>query len=251
MPKRFLNYKGATLATIYETDEVVANPTLEGNEETLEGLEIGKTKYKVGGEGGSKVVANPELTGDEQALEGLEVEGTKYKVSGGGSSYTPGNGISIDSNNEITAKLGSNLTFDNRGRITTDLNVLVTDNQGSLYQPLKTGNSSGYSINYTSGGNTYTSQFSSNQLQVTKPEYAAIFATDHIDYYLDQFLAQNYPTININAGQAGQAAITHINIPHNPTAGTTVTYTLATTADLQALIDRIAALEQALQNNNN
>ena len=37
---------------IDEASEVVANPTLSGNEATLNGLEIEGTKYKVGGSGG-------------------------------------------------------------------------------------------------------------------------------------------------------------------------------------------------------
>ena len=38
-----------------------------------------------GGSGGSTVVANPTLSGNEATLNGLEVDGTKYKVGGGGS----------------------------------------------------------------------------------------------------------------------------------------------------------------------
>ena len=34
---------------------VIANPTLSGNEATLDGLEVDGTKYKVGGSGGSEV----------------------------------------------------------------------------------------------------------------------------------------------------------------------------------------------------
>lgn len=57
MPKTFLNYKGAILASVYETDEIVANPTLEGTEQPLEGLEVGNVKYKVsGGTGGTSSV---------------------------------------------------------------------------------------------------------------------------------------------------------------------------------------------------
>ena len=33
--------------------------------------------------GGSSVIANPTLSGDEATLDGLEVDGTKYKVGGG------------------------------------------------------------------------------------------------------------------------------------------------------------------------
>lgn len=40
---------------IDEASSVIANPTLSGNEATLNGLEIDGTKYKVGGSGGSEV----------------------------------------------------------------------------------------------------------------------------------------------------------------------------------------------------
>ena len=40
------------------------------------------------GSGGSSVVANPTLNGDESTLDGLEVDGTKYKVGGSGGTIT-------------------------------------------------------------------------------------------------------------------------------------------------------------------
>ena len=40
----------------------------------------------VGSGGGSTVIANPSLSGNEATLDGLEVDGTKYKVSGSGGS---------------------------------------------------------------------------------------------------------------------------------------------------------------------
>lgn len=39
--------------------------------------------------GGSSVIANPTLEGTEAALSGLEVDGTKYKVESGGGSSAP------------------------------------------------------------------------------------------------------------------------------------------------------------------
>lgn len=42
-----------------------------------------------GGGGGSSVIANPTLEGTEAALSGLEVDGTKYKVESGGGSAAP------------------------------------------------------------------------------------------------------------------------------------------------------------------
>ena len=57
--------------------EVVANPTMAGTEADLEGLQVGDTKYKVGG---TEVVANPTMAGTEGDLTGLQVGDTKYKV---------------------------------------------------------------------------------------------------------------------------------------------------------------------------
>ncbi|MBR3210073.1 MAG: hypothetical protein IKF82_07430, partial [Bacilli bacterium] len=59
-------------------NQVKANPTLEGEEETLESLKIGNKKYALGG--GTEVIANPELAGTEDDLEGLQVGENKYKV---------------------------------------------------------------------------------------------------------------------------------------------------------------------------
>ena len=164
---------------------------------------------------------------------------------GSGSKYTSGEFIYVD-NQEKTINLdytdSNTIEFDtSEGRLWPKVKFgegLNADNNGlyvnlsNLNQPVTTNNYNGYSIRTTSGGNTYTSKFSSSALQVTEPYYSTIYKTTGIDYFLDQFIDQNYPTININAGQPGQTAITHINIPHNPTAGTTVTYTLATTDDL-------------------
>ena len=54
----------------------------QANDQTIE-LDAG------GSGGGSSVIANPTLSGDEATLDGLEVDGTKYKVggSGGGKLY--------------------------------------------------------------------------------------------------------------------------------------------------------------------
>lgn len=70
MPKTFLDKNNNTLYTGYETYEIVANPELAGNEETLEGLEIGSTKYKVGGGSGTEVILGAELW----ALQGKHVD---------------------------------------------------------------------------------------------------------------------------------------------------------------------------------
>ena len=141
----------------------------------------------------------------------------------GGDSYTAGDGINISDSNVISV----------------DSHVLVTDNQGNLNQPLTTNNYNGYSVKYTYGADTYTSKFSYDKVQVVEPYYTASYGTTRIDYVLDQFNDQHYPTININAGQPGQTAITHITIPHNPTAGTTVDYTLATTDDIPTVTNSI------------
>lgn len=54
MPKIFKDKDNNVLYTGYETSEVVANPTLEGTEANLTGLQVGDTKYAVGGSGSAK-----------------------------------------------------------------------------------------------------------------------------------------------------------------------------------------------------
>lgn len=61
--------------------EVVANPTLEGTEPNLEGLEVDGEKYKI--PEGTVVEANPTLVGTESPLTSLQVGDTKYSVGGG------------------------------------------------------------------------------------------------------------------------------------------------------------------------
>ena len=61
-------------------ENIVANPTLAGTEDSLSSIQIGTTKYAVGG--GTEVVANPTLVGTETALSGLQVGDTKYSVGG-------------------------------------------------------------------------------------------------------------------------------------------------------------------------
>ena len=57
MSKRFLDKERQLLVEVYDTDEIVANPTLDGTEDSLAGLQIGDTKYKVTGGGGGGVDA--------------------------------------------------------------------------------------------------------------------------------------------------------------------------------------------------
>lgn len=55
MSKTIKDKDGHSLVEVYDTDEIVANPTLDGSEGSLVGLKIGDTKYKVtGGGGGGK-----------------------------------------------------------------------------------------------------------------------------------------------------------------------------------------------------
>lgn len=65
--------------------EVTANPTLEGTEPNLEGLEVDGEKYKI--PEGTMVEANPTLVGTESPLIGLQVGNVKYKVGGGTKLY--------------------------------------------------------------------------------------------------------------------------------------------------------------------
>ena len=56
------------------------------DEETQEPITLYEYSYKLIDEA-SYVVANPTLSGDEATLDGLEVDGTKYKVGGGSKLY--------------------------------------------------------------------------------------------------------------------------------------------------------------------
>ena len=60
------------------------------DEETQEQITLYKYSYRLLDEesGGSLVIANPTLSGDEATLNGLEVDGTKYKVGGGSGTIT-------------------------------------------------------------------------------------------------------------------------------------------------------------------
>ena len=63
-----------------------------------------------GSGGGSTVIANPTLSGDEATLDGLEVDGTKYKVGGGSGTITLDAIVDKNGNNrflEGTLKDGS------------------------------------------------------------------------------------------------------------------------------------------------
>ena len=90
------------------------------DEETQEPITLYEYSYRLLDEasgGGSTVIANPTLNGDEATLDGLEVDGTKYKVGGGSGTITlddivdkngnkrfvEGNGI-IESNVEFNSK---------------------------------------------------------------------------------------------------------------------------------------------------
>ena len=72
--------------TSYIEGQVKANPTLAGTEGSLEGLQVGSTKYKVNQP--INVVANPTLAGTEAELTGLQVGDTKYKAGGGKTLYS-------------------------------------------------------------------------------------------------------------------------------------------------------------------
>ena len=58
--------------------KVEANPTLEGTEASLTGLQVGDTKYAV--PQGTSVEANPLLVGGETSLASIQIGNTKYVV---------------------------------------------------------------------------------------------------------------------------------------------------------------------------
>ncbi len=110
MSKTFLDKNNNVLVSVYETKEIVANPTLVGDEEEFTGLQVGNKKYAA--PQGTPVVANPVLEGDEQALEGLEVKGTKYKVSGGSGSAQHYHKVVLATENQEQYCFGENLLLD-------------------------------------------------------------------------------------------------------------------------------------------
>ena len=65
--------------TITFTQGGVTKGSISLNQSTDQTIDL-----DAGGSGGSSVVANPTLSGNEATLNGLEVDGTKYKVGGSG-----------------------------------------------------------------------------------------------------------------------------------------------------------------------
>ena len=61
---------------------VVANPTLSGNEATLNGLEVDGTKYKVGGSGGSGTITLDDIVDSQGNKRFIEGNGTPTTISG-------------------------------------------------------------------------------------------------------------------------------------------------------------------------
>ena len=72
--------------------EIKGKNLIDVIDETTEGYEGG---------GGTKVVANPTLEGTEPDLTGLEVDGQKFKVPEV-KAYTAGNGISISEDDSVS-----------------------------------------------------------------------------------------------------------------------------------------------------
>lgn len=56
MSKNVYDNRDSLLFSVYETHEIVANPTLTGGEANLTGIKIGETKYQVGGGSASNIV---------------------------------------------------------------------------------------------------------------------------------------------------------------------------------------------------
>lgn len=97
----YIEITKSTKAWEYKNDNIVAaNPTLEGTESELTGIEIGGTKYKV-----PEVIANPTLEGTEDDLTGLEVNGVKYKAGGGGGTLFEHNISMVQSNTFIYLRI--------------------------------------------------------------------------------------------------------------------------------------------------
>ena len=84
-------YKSKRPALFYDENQraywavIEETATQSVNEETQEPITLYEYSYKLLDEA-SSVSANPTLSGDEATLDGLEVDGTKYKVGGSGGS---------------------------------------------------------------------------------------------------------------------------------------------------------------------
>lgn len=74
-------YKG--IVSQRSGSNVVANPTLEGNEDNLNSITINGVNYKVGGSGGgSKVSVNDYNEDNPQTLDTITIDDEEYSVSG-------------------------------------------------------------------------------------------------------------------------------------------------------------------------
>lgn len=86
-------YKSKRPALFYDENQrahwaVIDEKATESvDEETQEPITIYEYSYRLIDEA-SSVIANPTLSGDEATLDGLEVDGTKYKVGGGSGTIT-------------------------------------------------------------------------------------------------------------------------------------------------------------------
>lgn len=102
--------------------EVVANPTLEGTEPNLEGLEVDGEKYKI--PEGTVVEANPTLAGTESPLTGLQVGNTKYAV-GGGKKHLYACNLEYSANDKTILGLSYQLVYIYTDDIITNWNDLL------------------------------------------------------------------------------------------------------------------------------
>ena len=110
-------YKSKRPALFYDENQrahwavIEETATQSVDEETQEPITIYEYSYKLLDEA-SAVVANPTLSGDEATLNGLEVDGTKYKVGGSGGSeihlYGHYISTSVGSNSNINLAIYSN-----------------------------------------------------------------------------------------------------------------------------------------------
>lgn len=81
------------------------------DEETQEPITLYEYTYRLIDEE-SEVVANPTLSGDEATLNGLEVDGTKYKVGGGSEVHLYKHHINIEGRNQNYDSTPLSVAFD-------------------------------------------------------------------------------------------------------------------------------------------
>lgn len=143
-------YKSKRPALFYDENQrahwaVIEEKATESvDEETQEPITLYEYSYRLIDEA-NEVVANPTLSGNEATLNGLEIDGTKYKVGGGGSE------VHLYQHNIIVSNNGKVTIYNNSdGPFTSGSLATYASNNGPLQVVGKYKDSSGYDGYYYS-----------------------------------------------------------------------------------------------------